>query len=81
MDDPIQCDLNIINLETYPKWLCYDALSYEWGSGASQRQIIVQGKPFMIGENLWYALNKLRSARFYCIPIWIDAICLHFDRC
>ncbi|KAH8649435.1 heterokaryon incompatibility protein-domain-containing protein [Tricladium varicosporioides] len=75
---PIRCELSIIDWELYPKHEYYDALSYEWGDVGYDREVNVQGKPFMVRENLWHALHHLRSAKFNC-PIWIDAICINQD--
>jgi hypothetical protein len=55
----------------------YDCLSYVWGSDKVQQHIIINGKPFVVQENLW---NFLRAARTkYAVPprtFWIDALCI-----
>jgi len=56
----------------------YEALSYEWGSPNGDTFIIwVNDCPFMIRQNLWLALRRLRlrsGERQYLL--WIDAICI-----
>jgi len=85
-DDPIHCKFVVAELEEYggQSSLKYDALSYEWGSQLSQREIVVDGIPLMVGANLWNALHELREPRptrlityKLSTPIWIDAICIN----
>jgi hypothetical protein len=85
-DDPIQCKFVVAELEKHREQSSfqYDALSYEWGSQSSQREIVVDGIPLMVGANLWNALHELREPHptrpFTCNffnPIWIDAICIN----
>ena len=67
----------------------YAALSYTWRKGGGQRQILLEGEVFTVGENLFEALRALRShvknGVDLCIPglescaikwIWIDALCI-----
>jgi hypothetical protein len=72
--EPIQAGLRTADLDT--KGLSYNALSYEWGSPASLQEILINGSPFTIRENLWNALHQLRSLGCYG-PFWIDAICVN----
>lgn len=56
--------------------LKFEALSYTWGEDTRQREILLDGKPFMVSENLWLALQELpllTEARV----LWIDFICIN----
>lgn len=54
----------------------YEALSYEWGSPTGNKyEIQLQGQPFLVRENLWLALQHLRSSKRRVF--WIDAICVN----
>ncbi|KAF4628502.1 hypothetical protein G7Y89_g9643 [Cudoniella acicularis] len=77
-DHSIRCRLSTIDWDPNSERQYHDALSYEWGSPSSQREIIAEGQPFMIRENLWNALHQFRSMGI-CDPIWIDAICINQD--
>jgi hypothetical protein len=62
----------------------FEALSYEWGDPDKPRhEIIVDGQPFEVRENLFYALKCLRPVplRDNHNPriLWIDAICINQD--
>ena len=84
-DRPIECTLGTRILPTAldsdedP----YEALSYSWGTGEINRQIIISvatSKPyiFRVRSNLFAALKQLRlvdASR----PLWIDAICIDQD--
>jgi hypothetical protein len=62
-----------MNFGAKPK---YEALSYMWGDRTTQKSIFVNGKEFLVGENLWDALRYLRkhvNGQRY----WIDAICIN----
>jgi hypothetical protein len=39
----------------------YTALSYVWGDQNNPREILIDGKPFYVGENLYIALLRLRQ--------------------
>ena len=53
----------------------YKALSYTWGSSEKTQKIALNGKRFMVTENLYSALKYLRSPQKDQI-FWIDAICI-----
>jgi hypothetical protein len=55
----------------------YEALSYHWGEGSIP--IVVDGHQFNVTANLYSALIHLRDTT-QSRRIWIDAICLYFDR-
>ncbi len=56
--------------------LLYDALSYCWGNEVATRSILIDGSEFMIRDNLFSALRRLRLAKATRL-IWIDAICIN----
>jgi hypothetical protein len=57
------------------KWK-YQALSYTWGDGSRKVPISINGKPFLVTENLDSALRHLRCAAMVeadrQLPLWID---------
>lgn len=63
----------------------FEALSYEWGDPDKPRhEIIVNGQPFKVWENLFYALKyirpvPLRDNHVNSRILWIDAICINQD--
>jgi len=72
---PIACTLRVIALQKSPK---YTALSYVWGPPTPARDILVNGKPSTVRENLWNFLHQARRDRRTC-AFWIDAICIDQD--
>lgn len=87
-DGTIQCELATYSLlPPHPEknglpLPSYDALSYEWGpSTSNRREIQLQDEPYLIRENLWLALHRLRSSSRRR-TLWIDALCInqHDDR-
>ena len=56
----------------------YEALSYTWGSPDVTYRILVNGIPFHIRQNLYWALLKLRLPHTERV-LWIDAICSKND--
>jgi hypothetical protein len=54
----------------------YEALSYTWGTNKKTKQITLNGKRFMVTENLYSALQYLRFKNEDRI-LWIDAICIN----
>lgn len=71
-NSPIHCDIKIVNLEGKVK---YEALSYTWGTENNLQKIFIQGQPFLVRENLYAALKRLRMT-FTTRSLWIDAICI-----
>jgi Heterokaryon incompatibility protein (HET) len=56
----------------------YEALSYTWGSEDSQNAILLDGKTFLVRDNMWEALIQFRL-RDEEHMLWIDAICVNQD--
>jgi hypothetical protein len=77
----IRCRLHhYLLFPTESKWKKdFNALSYTWGDESQERLIIIDGKGFLVTENLQLALWRLRL-RSQSIFLWIDAICLYSDR-
>jgi hypothetical protein len=69
----IQCELLHTSLAN-PR--SYIAISYAWGDLEETRSIILDGHEVPITENLWQALQRLRSRSFPVI-IWADALCIN----
>jgi hypothetical protein len=69
----IECLLSQSDLSTQPH---YKALSYVWGSVDTEYGILLNGKPFPVGANLWVALYHLRDPITYQ-TLWIDAISIN----
>ena len=69
---PLACNLRVVALQETPK---YTALSYVWGPPTPAREILVNGQPFVVRENLWNFLHQAREDRRTC-ALWIDAICI-----
>ncbi|KAH6694887.1 heterokaryon incompatibility protein-domain-containing protein [Leptodontidium sp. MPI-SDFR-AT-0119] len=92
VDDPIRCELSVVDLETAPP---YEALSYVWGIPGPTLDILCNGKAIPVGPNLYSALRHLRGGMgSYALEydaagiphiyiqastriIWIDAICIN----
>lgn len=75
----IHCRLETYDLDHCPSFV---ALSYKWGDLHLSRAIILNGKPFLLGQNLHSALSFLgedalckRSS--WRNLYWIDAICIN----
>jgi hypothetical protein len=47
-----------------------------WGDEAVKVDILLEGALFQVGQNLWDALDYLRSSENQ-MPFWIDAICIN----
>lgn len=54
----------------------YDALSYVWGDEKRKTTILLDGKPFEITVNLYWALRRTRDPHQTRV-IWADAICIN----
>jgi hypothetical protein len=48
----------------------------KWGNETAKKTIFVDGKKFLVGQNLWDALRFLRK-RANGQRYWIDAICIN----
>ena len=73
--DPIECNLVITSLSAPPT---YQALSYAWGTQPAVEEISLDGQRSKVTPNLEDALLQLTIDATDLI--WIDAICLYFDR-
>jgi len=74
-DGLIQCEIWHDSVEA-----SYTCLSYVWGSEKIQRQILVNGKLFLVRENLYDFMRVAQSK--YANParaFWIDALCIDQD--
>ncbi len=80
--DDIHCTM-VTRPFTKEKWPTYVALSYVWGSEAEfgpPRHIYVDGKKFVVGENLYAAIRHrvdFPKPEDPLISWWIDAICIN----
>lgn len=72
-EEGIQTTLETFDLDSKTQ---FTALSYVWGNGASQREIICNGHKKPITRNLWGVLARLQKQRFDCL-LWVDAICIN----
>ena len=71
--DPIACTLFEVAFGDRPK---FDALSYMWGDGKAECNIIVNGVDYGVRQNLWDALHYLQK-HAPDTDYWIDAICIN----
>ena len=71
-DHPIECVLRDHEL-TEAGHIC---LSYTWGSEQPQKNVLVNGRNFVVRKNLWEFLHTARRYGFQD-AIWIDAICIN----
>jgi hypothetical protein len=74
--DPLRGHLitNRFHEESFQKR--YEALSYVWGDSAHRNSMILNDEPFAINQNLYAALQHLRS-KSSNRTLWIDAICIN----
>jgi hypothetical protein len=54
----------------------FEAFSYEWGGEATNKMIMLEGRRFPVRENLFTALQHLRSES-EILWFWIDALCVN----
>ncbi|OBT56260.1 hypothetical protein VE04_05109 [Pseudogymnoascus sp. 24MN13] len=73
LNDPLSCRLIHVKFAERRK---FKALSYMWGNDDVKEKIILDGAEFYIKQNLWDALDCLRSSGNQ-MPFWIDAICIN----
>ncbi|KAF2852751.1 hypothetical protein T440DRAFT_525137 [Plenodomus tracheiphilus IPT5] len=57
----------------------YYCLSYRWTSHLRRQSILLNGKSFLIGDNLHSFLEEMhrRAISGFDTPIWIDSICIN----
>jgi hypothetical protein len=58
--DIICCTLENVSWDDNPQ---YETLSYVWGPNYLYASIILNGRPFLVRRNLWFALYYLRGGR------------------
>lgn len=60
-------------------WGDFLALSYTWGDPTNVREILVNGEPLLITQNLEACLRALRGKQYVKDgwKLWIDAICIN----
>jgi len=75
---PIQCILQHFDLAKRPQ---YKALSYTWGEPLPTRDIIINGSPLPIRDNLYQFLASSASAvdTGESPWLWIDQLCIRQD--
>jgi hypothetical protein len=56
----------------------FEALSYTWGDASSKRLVLLNGRKFLVTEDLGTALRYLRYIQDERV-IWIDALCINQD--
>lgn len=71
---PLECTLEPYHLSD-DQCPSYTALSYAWGGTERNARILLNGFPFLVTENLFNALTKLRIIG-YSRLLWIDLICI-----
>jgi hypothetical protein len=75
----IQISLQTYSLSSAPK---FRALSYEWGSPADPKTILLNHMPFSVRKNLWDGLQALWDILILFSntdehePFWVDALCI-----
>jgi hypothetical protein len=68
----IRCEMIRATLDKHPS---YEAVSYTWGDGEATHPIYLDGKVFMVRENLMIAMQHLRY-KWWNRILWIDAVCI-----
>ncbi|PPJ58466.1 hypothetical protein CBER1_08353 [Cercospora berteroae] len=72
--DPIKCSLAIARSDTTAE---YEALSYAWGKASDTRTIWIGAKSYDVTQNLFMALQELRSRDGRPRILWVDAVCIY----
>ncbi|KFA51439.1 hypothetical protein S40293_10689 [Stachybotrys chartarum IBT 40293] len=55
----------------------YEALSYTWDNQRPTKEVICNGTALRVTENIFRALQRLRSSFGKHQILWIDAICIN----
>ncbi|CZR57859.1 uncharacterized protein PAC_07748 [Phialocephala subalpina] len=55
------------------------ALSYVWGQPAKSHEILIDGQPIAITENLYSGLRAIQKSSPNDILVWADALCINQD--
>ncbi|KAL5592416.1 hypothetical protein FOBRF1_013442 [Fusarium oxysporum] len=80
--EPIECEMTYLILQSdVPP---FSAVSHRWGTSAPTVEILINGMPFMVRENVAALMVELRSKRQSLVSssvqtehIWIDAVCIN----
>jgi hypothetical protein len=73
-DQRVSCKFHRHTLDSLD--LEYTAVSYTWGDPKSpSHDVLVDGNPFRIRQNLWHFLKQEREAGHKNL-LWIDALCI-----
>ena len=72
----IRCALHHYCFLVPARRISYIALSYVWGTQEEDRLIVIDGKGFLVTENLQTILWHLRQSN-RSVYVWIDAICIY----
>ena len=64
------------------EWGDFSAISYTWDETSNRQDIIINGCPFSVGENLYKILRSFRldpesTSHDIWSNIWVDAICIN----
>ncbi|KAK3384702.1 heterokaryon incompatibility protein-domain-containing protein [Lasiosphaeria ovina] len=71
--EPLRCSLSVVSLDHVQS---YEALSYVWGPADPHTQVVLDGKPFPVTQNLHAVLRRLRRID-ESRTLWVDAICIN----
>lgn len=77
--DPIVCKLLVAQIPSSRSTLndiSYEALSYVWGPEKPEHEIILDGWPCIVRDNLWHFLRRRRH-QSQVSRLWIDALCIN----
>ncbi|KAF2826945.1 HET-domain-containing protein, partial [Ophiobolus disseminans] len=68
----IQCTMRYATVN-----VLYICLSYRWGAPSPNQQVLVNGKPHIVRQNLFDFLNMIRKTQSTPPAYWIDALCIN----
>lgn len=71
----MSCKLHVVPLAEKSR---YVALSYVWGDASSTQEMMLDGKPILIRQNLRNFLHEARDTGFEKL-LWIDALSIDQD--
>jgi hypothetical protein len=77
--DPIVCKLFVTQIPSSrptPNGISYEALSYVWGPEKPEHEIVLDGWPCIVRDNLWHFLRHRRH-QIQASRLWIDALCIN----
>lgn len=69
----IACKIDVVPMDAE---VPYTAVSYMWGDATSTQDILVNGTPFPVRDNLYHLLMELTSTHHEGY-LWIDALCIN----